>query len=75
MSNSKAIVDVLDFDGTLVRHHEFDTNQEAANLMVTYMGKRFDINYQPIGCRPMCSACVPKNDNDIEDLKLLLDIL
>ena len=75
MGNNKAIVDVLNFDGTLVSHNEFVTNQEAADFMVPYVTehRQLDINYQPIGCRPMCSACVPAKD--LEDLKVLLDIL
>ena len=59
MKNTTANVDVLNFDGTLISHHEFATNQEAAELMTSYMGKPVDINYEPIGCRPVCSACAP----------------
>ena len=78
MGNDKAIVDVLNFDGTLVSHHEFDTNQEAADMMVPYITehRQFDINYIPIGCRPMCSSCDPSSHEKDEDvLKVLLDIL
>ena len=47
----KAVVDVFNFDGTLVSHYEFVTNQEAADFMVPYVRehRKFDINYQPIG--------------------------
>ena len=81
----KAIVDIFTLDGKLVESHEFRTNQEAADLIVTYMGKPMDINYRPIGCRPMCSACWPAlrtrlsrctpNESLDDTMKLLLDIL
>jgi hypothetical protein len=67
-----ATVEILHFDGTLIERHEFDTNQKAADLMFRYMGQPVDINYRPIGCRPMCMACTPKQQ---EDSEILLDVV
>lgn len=72
---SKATVDVLKFDGTLVSHNEFLTNQEAADFMTPFVTehRQFDINYRPIGCRPMCMACAPAKNG--EDFELLRDLV
>jgi hypothetical protein len=55
----KAIVNVLKFDGTLVSHNEFVTNQEAADFMVPFVieHRQFDINYQPIGALDNLDEC------------------
>jgi hypothetical protein len=75
--SKKALVDVLNFDGTIVSHNEFASNQEAADFMVPFVTehRQFDINYTPIGCRPLCAACAPAPSYNEDSIKLLLDIL
>lgn len=44
-----AKLDIRSIDGNEAHHLEFETNQEAADVLTSYAGKPYDINYTPIG--------------------------
>ena len=61
-------------DGTFIGYHEFNTNQEAADLMFTYFRKPVNITYKPIGASRECFG-VESHEGDSVANSLLLDIL
>ena len=75
--SNKAVVLVEDLAGNRLGYHEFNTNQEAADLLVTYDGKPVNITYKPIGA--VCDAFLNevKTFSADEDLfrDIMLDIL
>lgn len=71
--DGKAVVLVEQVDGTFIDLHEFDTNQEAADLMFTYFRKPVNITYKPIGASRECFG-MESHESSVDN-SLLLDIL
>lgn len=70
--DNKAVVLVTDVQGNRLEYREYDTNQQAADLMLTYDRKAVDITYKPIGAR---RDCFRMESGEAEEKSLLLDIL
>src|SRR6185369_9271913 len=49
LADNKAHVLVETPEGKFVNRYEFDTNQEAADLLTSLQGKPFNVTYKPIG--------------------------
>lgn len=71
-SPEKAHVRIETPQGEFVSRHEFDSNQEAADLLTSLQGKPYNVTYKPIG---MDTTGVFLNGKSAEENDTVLNIV
>jgi hypothetical protein len=61
--------------GEFVARHEFDTNQEAADLLTSLMGRPYNVTYKAIGMKTDRCFMVPVEQKNGVENETILDIV